>query len=386
MIKLREYQAKTIFASYGLHTPRGILVDSPAEAERAAAAIAGPVVLKPQLGVKGRSKAGGILFAETPAEAGEAADRLFTMSIKGETVEQLLIEEKISFDDEYYLAVAIDYVERSPLLVASAQGGVDIEEVAMNRPSAVMRIPLTILKEPSHHILLALEEELGADVSHYAQILYRIFLENDAEMVEINPLVRKTDGWLCAVDAVLNLDEAASFRHEEWNRLQKDISYEEPLADEAKTQNWTYIDLPGDIGILSSGAGLTMAILDLIHGEGGEPANFLDTAQMDDGDLYRAFEFMKRAKPVKVLLVNIFAGLNRCDTLAEGIRRYLAENSLDVPLVVRMQGNGEEAGRRILQDLGIEPYSKIEQAVEQAVSIARNGVTTEADSLTQELT
>jgi succinyl-CoA synthetase beta subunit len=313
------------------------------------------------------------LFAETPVEAGEAASRLFSMSIKGEAVEQLLVEEKVSFEDEYYLAVAIDYIERSPLLIASAQGGVDIEEVARSRPSAVMRIPLTILKEPSHHVLLALEGELGADIGHYAQVLYRIFLENDAEMVEINPLVRKEDGSLWAVDAVLNLDEAAAFRHEDWHQLRENISVDQPLVDEARAQNWTYIDLPGDIGILSSGAGLTMAILDLIHGAGGEPANFLDTAQMDDEDLYRAFEFMKRAKPVKVLLVNIFAGLNRCDTLAEGIRRYLEEKPLDIPLVVRMQGNGEEAGRRILQDLEMEPFSRIEHAVEKAVKIARGG-------------
>jgi succinyl-CoA synthetase beta subunit len=178
-------------------------------------------------------------------------------------------------------------------------------------------------------------------------------------------------GELVAVDAVLNINQDALFRHPELEELRRELPVEDAIAEEAQRNSWTYIDLDGDIGILSSGAGLTMAILDLIERAGGRAANFLDTAQIDDEGIVRAFELIVRAKPVKSVLVNIFAGLNRCDGLARGITRYLADNPLPVPVVVRMIGNREEEGYRILRDAGIEPVAELEPAVEMAVAAAQ---------------
>jgi len=369
-VKLREYQAKEIFRLYGLSVPDGDVVESASDAHRVAADLGGAVVLKPQLGVKGRGKVGGILFADTPDEAAAAAERLLGLELKGETVRRLLVEARADISEELYAAVAIDPTAKLPLLVSSRCGGVDIEQVARTTPEQVVKRPVSILNGPSDDDLAAVAEVIGGDGAEVLATLYRVFADHDAETVEVNPLVRTSDGRLIAVDAVLNVDEDAMFRHPELEPYQHAMPEEDPIVETARSRSWTYIPLDGDIAILSSGAGLTMAILDLMQRAGGSAANFLDTAQIDEQGIYEAFALLARARPASAILVNIFAGLNRCDHLATGIVRYLQDHPPGVPVVVRMIGNREEQGYRILRDAGIEPVAGIEEAIREVVRVA----------------
>jgi len=370
MIHLREYQAKRIFSANGIRVPRGMLARSPEEAAAACRELGTAVVLKPQLGVKGRAKAGGIAFADSPALARTGAQRLLGADIRGERVELLLVEEKVAIEQELYLAATIDYHERQPVLVASTAGGVDIEIVARTQPDKILRIGVDIRQGPAANALATVARHLGTTAGDWLGRLYALFRRYDAELVEINPLVITADNVCVAVDAVLNGDEDALFRQPELEQLRQELPAEDPVAAEARERHWTYIDLPGNIGILSSGAGLTMAILDLIQDRGGRPANFLDTAQIDGPGVYDAFDLCQRAKKVDVLLVNFFAGLNRCDQLAEGIRRYVREKPLQSPVVVRLVGNQETAGHRILRETGIPSFRNLEEAVDRAVRLA----------------
>jgi succinyl-CoA synthetase beta subunit len=371
-MKLREYQAKSIFAEQLIAIPRGFLAVTADEAEAAARKLGTPVVLKPQLGVKGRGKLGGIAFADTPLEAMEAAGQLFQKTIKGEPVRTLLVEEKLDIAEELYLAVTIDYAARRPVLIASQEGGVEIEVVAERTPERVQKTLVSIVDGPSSDDLERLANQLGLDVARILERLYNIFRNLDAELVEVNPLIRTTSGDLVAADAVLNINEEALFRHPDLDKYKREIPVDDPVAEEARQKSWTYIDLSGDIGILSSGAGLTMAILDLMNRAGGRPANFLDTAQIDDQGIYEAFELLSRAGTPRVMLVNIFAGLNRCDALAEGIKRYLQDHPLPMPVVVRMIGNLEDEGHRILKGIGITPFKELEAAIDFAVKLSRD--------------
>ncbi len=367
-MKLREVQAKRIFEEHGIRVPRGGLARTPLEAEEVADALGGPVVLKPQLGVKGRGKVGGIGFAATPAEARAEASRLLGAEVHGEEVRLLLVEERVELTEELYLAVAVDRARRCPVLMACRSGGVDIEEVARTRPDALVRVAGSVRRPPSADELKPVADALGPGAADMAAILYQIFLDTDAETVEINPVAR-TSGGLVALDAVLNVNEASVYRHADLLELRQDLPPEDPLVEEAASKAWTYIDLGGEIAILSSGAGLTMTIVDLLARAGGSAANFLDTAQINDQGIYEAFDLLSRARPVKAWLVNIFAGLNRCDLLAEGICRYVAEHSLGAPLVIRMVGNQEEAGHKILAEAGIEVVTGLEEAVERVVAL-----------------
>lgn len=369
-MKLREFQAKEIFRRFGLVIPEGTVVESAEGAGQAAAAIGGSVVIKPQLGVKGRGKVGGILFADSPVEAVEAARRLLGAEIKGEVVERLLVEARVDIAEELYAAVAIDHTAKLPVLVASRCGGVDIEDVARNRPEDVLKRPVSMLDGPSANDLAAVAEVLGQDGAEALASLYRVFAGHDAEIVEVNPLVRTTGGELMAVDAVLNIDEDAVYRHPELDGYRTAMPAEDPIVEQARARSWTYIPLDGDIAILSSGAGLTMAILDLMNRAGGAAANFLDTAQIDADGIFDAFVLLSKARPAKALLVNIFAGLNRCDHLAEGITRALREAPPGIPVVVRMIGNRDQEGFRILRAAGVEPIAGIEQAIHEVVRVA----------------
>jgi len=370
-MKLREYQAKKIFRERSLLVPDGDIATSAEEAGDVASRLTGPVVIKPQLGVKGRGKVGGIGFAGDPGEARAEAGRLLAMTIKGEEVKVLLVEKRLPFEQELYVAVAIDYATRRPVLIASEEGGVEIENVASENPDRVLRIGVDILHGPTATDLEQVANRFGAGVSRHLEILYGIFRDYDAEMVEINPLARLGDRSLVALDAVLNINEDSTVRHPELAALAEELPPEDPITAEAAANKWTYIELPGDIGILSSGAGLTMAILDLINAAGGEAANFLDTAQIDDEGIYSAFDLLVRAGRSRVLLVNIFAGLNRCDTLAAGICRYMENHDVELPVVVRMVGNQEEEGHRLLREAGMEPFSDLEQAIERVVMLSK---------------
>ncbi|OQY27203.1 MAG: hypothetical protein B6244_11360 [Candidatus Cloacimonetes bacterium 4572_55] len=371
-MNLYEYQAKKIFSEYDIPIPFGRIAKNVEEAKSIAEEIGSSVVIKPQLGIKKRGKLGLILFADDPPTVGLEAERLFQMHVKGEPIKTLLIERKADIVEEFYLAVAIDYSKRSPLLIISRKGGVDIEKLAESDPDSILKLPVNILTGLTKDQLGQIVEFIGQDVAHIAETLYTIFRKYDAETVEINPIVRIKDNSLMAVDAVLNINDNSLFRHPETVELKKQRSDLDPIAEEAVEKSWTYIDLPGDIAILSSGAGLTMTILDLIHLAGGSAANFLDTAQIDEEGVYEAFKLLKKAKQANAILINIFAGLNRCDLLASGIVRFLKDNPTDAQIVIRMIGNKEESGHKILRDFGIEPYTHLEAAIERIVELSKS--------------
>ena len=370
-MKLREYEAKQIFSIKGFPIPTGQLARTVEDVKNFAIYCNRPVILKPQMGFKGRGKLGLIVSANTPEEASREAERLFSLNVKGEAIKLILVEEKIEIAQEYYAAVAIDYSQRCPVIMISPKGGVEIEQVAKHEPDLLLKIPINILTGPTENDLSRISEFMNRKISQVAETLYAIFREYDAEMVEINPLVLTNEGELLALDAVLNINDDSLFRHPEFNAFKAEIGVADPIADEAAANKWTYIDLPGDIAILSSGAGLTMTILDLIQLAGGSAANFLDTAQIDDEGIYKAFELLRQAKRAKAMLVNIFAGLNQCDRLALGIRQYLHDHPIDIPIVIRMIGNGEEAGHKILGEIGIRAYTDLEDAVDEAVQLSR---------------
>ncbi len=368
-MKLLEYQAKAIFSRHGIPVPRGELATTELEARQVASRLGGPVVIKPQLGIKGRGKVGGIGFAADPDEAAREAARLLGSQVRGERVETLLVEQRAEILQELYLSVAVDYGARLPLLMASLHGGVDIEEVARTRPNDLLRMHGSLVHPAEELDLSPVADMLGGPAAETMAKLYACFRELDAEMVEVNPLAITPDGPM-AVDAVLNVDDAALPRHPDLLQLRQSLPVEDPLVEEAHAKRWTYIDLGGDIAILSSGAGLTMTILDLLERAGGRAANFLDTAQINAEGIFEAFDLLRRAGEPKVWLVNIFAGLNRCDRLAEGIRDYVREHPLEQPLIVRMVGNLEEEGHRILREAGVEPVTELEQAIERCVALS----------------
>jgi len=320
-MNLREYQAKQIFARFNIPIPAGKIAKTPDQVKQIASELNSPVVLKPQLVVKKRGKLGIIKFADTPEIAREEATKLFNLIIKDEPIKIILVEKKEAIQQELYLAVTIDYSKRCPVIIVSRRGGVDIEELAQNDARQILKIPINILNGFTEQIDKQIQDFAGADVADYIQKLYTIFRRYDAELIEINPLVKTSKDGYIAVDAVLNINDDSLFRQTALADLRKEFGDIDPIVEEARANNWTYIDLPGDIAILSSGAGLTMAILDLIHYAGGAPANFIDTAQIDEEGIYNAFKLLIKATPAKTILINIFAGLNRCDSLSMGINR-----------------------------------------------------------------
>jgi succinyl-CoA synthetase beta subunit len=370
-LNLREFQAKKIIAEHGINVPAGVTTADPEDVLKIAYKLRPPVVLKPQLGLKKRGKLGIISFCDDAAMAEQEAVRLFGLTVSGEHIKTLLVEKKVEIVQELYVAIAVDYSRRCPVMMVSQEGGVDIEDLSRNEPEKILKLPINILKGPTEDDLATIAEFTDEEVAQQSSSLYSIFRTYDAEIVETNPLVRTKDGDLVAVDAVLNVNDSALYRQPDVAKYHDEIAQADALVEEATANKWTYIDLPGDIAILSSGAGLTMTILDLIQLAGGSAANFLDTAQIDEKGIYRAFEFLAKAKDARAMIVNIFAGLNRCDLLAQGIVQYLSEHSYHESIVIRMIGNKEETGHAILKRAGIEPYTNLEEAVERVVFLSK---------------
>jgi len=374
-MRLYEYEAKEVFQKYGLAIPKGQIVESAEEARRFAVQIGGPVVIKPQVSTKKRGKAGAIRFASNPEEAFLESRSMLGMMLDHERVSTLLVEEKIEVDKECYVAMTIDYSFLRPVAIASPFGGVDIEGVAHEKPEMVKKVLFSISKGPigkDYEELVTIfnrnEQMLMKEV---LEKLYRVFKDYDAEMVEINPLALSKHGEAVALDAFLNVDDDSLFRHSDLIRPRGKSKEEFEFEKFLKEMKWKFIEMEGDIGILSSGAGITMAILDLISMRGGKTANFLDTAQMDAEGIYKAFSLFSGNTNLKVLLVNIFAGLNRCDDLAMGIKRYLSENQLRIPVVVRMIGYREEEGKNILREINIEAIRSLEEAVGKVIELSK---------------
>ena len=376
-MKLFEFEAKDILKRYGIPTPVGKVASSPAEAESATREIGGPVALKSQVLVSGRGKSGGILFAHNPEEAKEVATKLFSSTIKGFTVNNILVEQKIDLIEEYYTSVTIDRQAKKYVAMASTSGGIDIEEIARESPEKIARHHIDPLKgfdERMARKMLAPFTDLSASdaitISEIIDKLYRIAMDYDAELIEINPLARTASEALVACDARIIIDDNALFRHPEFEGTEIARIEASPAEIEARKQGLAYVDLDGDIGIIGNGAGLMMATLDVVHLFGGKPANFLDIGGGAGAETIRKALTIIMSKPqVKGVLINILGGVTHCDLVAQGIVEALGASSVKKPIVVRMMGTKEEEGIRILKGAGINSYSNMEDAIEEVVRI-----------------
>ena len=386
-MNVHEYQAKGLLRDFGVAVPEGALATTPEEAFDAAAKLAAPVVVvKAQVHAGGRGKAGGIKLAKSAEEARTAAAEILGMTLRtkqtgesGKLVRKVYVEAGSEIARELYLAIVLDRAQEKFAVIASTEGGMEIEEVAEKSPERIV----TVAIDPNHglqdHQVRQVGFGLGLDAGQREQLqgfvagLFRLFLEKDASLVEINPLVVTAGGDLFALDAKLNFDDNALFRHPDIAALH-DPDEEDPRELEAKQIDLAYVGLDGDIGCMVNGAGLAMATLDMIDVCGGSPANFLDAGGGADKEKVKeAFKIILRDPKVKAILVNIFGGIVRCDLIAEGVVAAAAELGLEVPLVVRLQGTNAEEGRKILSESGLDitPAETLAEAGERAVAAAR---------------
>ncbi len=376
-MKLYEYQAKRIFKAYGIRVPEGDVATSPKEAREIAEKLNKPVAIKVQVLVGGRGKAGGIRFADSPDEAEKIASTLLGMSFKGFKVNRVLVEEKLKIREEYYLGLTIDRSAKRLVAIASSKGGIDIEEIARSHPHLIVKKHIDPLIGFQPFMARQMLKKIGFKgpllnrMSQMLYSLYKIAIDYDAELVEINPLVLTEDGLLIAADARLNIDSDALFRHPEVRDL-KDISQYSKYELEAVESGLSYVELDGDIGIIGNGAGLVMATLDLVKLYGGNPANFLDVGGGASSEaIATALRILLDHPRVKVILINILGGITRCDEVAKGILKALKAISLKKPLVIRLTGTNEAEGRKILESAGLIALTSMEEAVKKAVELAR---------------
>jgi succinyl-CoA synthetase beta subunit len=376
-MKLFEFEAKNILRKYGIATPEGDIASNSNQAELVAREIGKPVVLKAQVTVSGRGKAGGIVSANSASEAREAASSLIGSKIKGAVVKSLLVEEKVEIAGEFYASVAIDRQARKYVVLASTSGGVDIEQVALASPDKISRYqvdPLAGFSKDTAEAMVAqfsnMDRDDAARFSSILDTLYTIAMDCDAELVEINPLVRTASGEFAACDARIIVDDNALFRHPEFEDRDTFGGDYTPREVEARKQKLAYVDLDGDIGIIGNGAGLVMATLDLVQLFGGKPANFLDIGGGAQAEVIRKAVKLVMSKPeVRAVLLNILGGVTRCDIVAQGVIEALNESEERKPLAVRMIGTNEEAGTRMLQQAGVHTCSSMEEAIKEVLRL-----------------
>lgn len=387
-MKIHEYQAKEMFAKYDIPVPRGRVASTPAEAKIIAAELGGRVVIKAQVYAGGRGKGGGIKTAQSPDEAEKLAGEIIGMqlithqtSANGVSVDKVLVEQEGSIAGELYLGIVIDSAKGMPVIMASEAGGMDIEEVAANTPEKILKehVDPMIGFQPFMGRRLAfrlnLKAELIRPMGQLIGNLFCVFKEQDASLVEINPLVITSDDKLLALDAKLNLDDNAVFRHRDYTDL-RDPSQEDKLDLEAAKHNLSYIRLDGDVGCMVNGAGLAMATMDIIKLMGAEPANFLDVGGgASDEMVTNAFILLLSDPKVKAALVNIFGGILRCDIVARGLIEASKQMDIKVPIVVRMRGTNVEEGMSLLTESGLPIIlaKDLKDAAEKVVA-ARGGV------------
>ncbi len=376
-MKIHEYQAKEIFKEFGIKTPRGRVASTPEEAEAVAKEVGGPVAVKAQVHVGGRGKAGGIKVAQTPAEAREAAAQILGMDIKGLTVKKVLVEEASRIAKEYYLGFVADRVAKAVTLMASSEGGVEIEEVARTNPDAIVKVTVDPHLGLHGFQAFAVGKKLTGDakkgraVADVLARIYKAFVAYDCSLAEINPFVETEDGGFVALDAKINIDDNALFRRAELAEGRDDLAETELRA---KAADLSYVPMTGNVACIVNGAGLAMTTMDLVKLYGGEPANFLDVGGSSSPEkILTAMDIIMSSPGVKAVLVNIFGGITRCDDVATGLVAALEKQPLDVPLVVRLTGTNEEEAREILKKAGIEAGSDMDEAVKAAVEAARGG-------------
>ncbi len=388
-MKIHEYQAKTILAKYGVAVPRGETAETREEAEAAAKRLfdlgAKGVVVKAQIHAGGRGKGGGVKIAKNLDEAKNWADKILGMRLvthqtgpEGKIVQRLLIEETLPIERELYLGIVVDRAAAQPVFMASVAGGMEIEEVAAKDPKAILKehIDPTVGFQAFHARKLAfglgLKAEQINEAVRFMTGLYRAFVETDSSLMEINPFITTTDGRLFALDAKINFDDNALFRHKDLKEL-RDISEEDPLEVEASKYSLNYIKLDGNIACLVNGAGLAMATMDIIKYSGGSPANFLDVGGGANAETIRhAFEILLSDKNVRAILINIFGGILRVDMLAGGVVEAAKATNLKLPLVLRLEGTNVEQGREILKNSGLNfiVATDMKDAAEKVVAAA----------------
>ena len=376
-MRLQEFQAKRIFGQYGVPVPQGEVATTPVEAGEIAARLGGTVVIKSQVLVGGRGKAGGIKLAKSPAEAVEVAGRILGMDIKGLKVKRVLVDPAADIQRELYLGMVLDRGRRRVVVMASSEGGVDIEEVAASTPEKILQVavdPCAELREYQARDLgmgIGLPKEHLGKFTGICQSLYTAYMQSDASLAEINPLVVQGDGSLLAVDGKMVLDDSALFRHPELAAM-RDEDEETPEEREARLNGLSYVKLDGEIGCMVNGAGLAMASMDIIKFCGGSPANFLDIGGGAKADkVAAALRIILSDANVKAVLFNIFGGITRCDEVARGILQALEEVPTKVPMVVRLVGTNDVEGRAILRQADMATAETLADAAQLVVAAAR---------------
>ena len=376
-MKLHEYQSKIIFSKYGVPIPKGRVASTAVEARTIAAELGGRVVIKSQVLVGGRGKAGGIRLANNPHEAEDVAAQILAMEIKGLPVRKVLVDEAASISKEIYLGITNDRAARKPVMMASAAGGVEIEEVARLTPEKIIKLhidPLLGLKDYQARDIavgIDLPKEHWKLFGQIANGLWRAYQECDATLAEINPLVITGDNRLIALDGKMLIDDNAIFRHSDLADM-RDLDIEAPAEVEARKYGLSFIKLDGSIGCMVNGAGLAMTTMDIIKLFGGEPANFLDIGGGASADKVAAALRIILSDPhVKAVLFNVFGGITRCDEVARGILTALDEVKPQVPMVVRLVGTNAEEGRRLLANADMITAETLAEAAQKAVAVAQ---------------
>jgi succinyl-CoA synthetase beta subunit len=376
-MNVHEYQAAQILSRHGIPTNEGTIATTPDEAERIAASFGDTVAIKAQVHSGGRGKAGGIKIAKSPAEARDAAEAILGLDIQGHTVHKVLIVPGVDIAQEFYLGVVLDRPNRRILVMASAEGGVDIEEVARERPERIIRELADPLLGFHAYQARAIGFGLGIPAQKVngfaaiAQRLYKTYVAEDASLVEINPLILTESGEWLAIDSKMSFDDNALARHPGIEDL-RDMAEENPTELEARESGISFVKLDGNIGCIVNGAGLAMATMDAVKLNGGDPANFLDVGGGASADqVAKAFELVTADPNVKAILINIFGGITRGDVVAQGIREALARVQVSAPIVVRLAGTNAEAGRSVLAEAGLTAVETMDEAAAQVVAAAQ---------------
>ena len=378
-MKIYEFQACEIFTKRGISSPWGEVAKTSEEVKKIAEKLGRPVVVKAQVLVGGRGKAGGIKLASTPEEAYRAAERILNSKLRGILVKRVFVKEFVSIKEEYYLGVTVDRAKKRVVVMVSPAGGVDIEEVARTNPGKIFKFyvnPLLGFKSHEANELasaLTKDKNLVKGIAKILSGLYRIFEEMDSSLVEVNPLVITKEGSLFALDAKIIFDDNALYRHPEISSL-RDLEVEDPLEVRAKEAGVSYVRLEGNIGCIVNGAGLAMATMDLVKHYGAEPANFLDVGGgASSQQVGKALDIVLSDEQVRAVLVNIFGGITRCDIVAEGLIQALSKREMNLPLIIRLTGTNEEEGRKKLKGIkGIFLAATMSEAAKKAMEVVKS--------------
>lgn len=376
-MNIHEYQAKERFRSAGMPVPPGEIATTPDEAEALARKYDQMVVVKAQVHSGGRGKAGGVKLAKTPEEAREHATNILGMDIKGLTVGKVLVTPAVDIDTEAYVGVLMDRASQAPIFMVSAEGGIDIEQVAATNPDAIRKLPVDprygLLPHQAQWLANFLYEDPGIikQATKVIAQLYEAFVNSGASMAEINPLITTPEGEVLAIDAKMSIDDSELFRRPDVADM-RDTS-DEPAAEiKAREAGLSYVKLDGDVGCCVNGAGLAMATMDLVKYYGGEPANFLDIGGSSNPDkVVSALEIITADPNVKAILFNIFGGITRCDDVARGIVEATGRIDIGPPIVIRLTGTNEELGVQILEEAGFSAFTSMDEVVEKAVQLAK---------------